>query len=105
MTSNHEQVMDALAVANEIRLARAKVKGKIRRGEQSLADALAEDCVQTMSLFGLLRAQPRWGDRRAAVFCEALGVSEVKPIGGLTDRQRVEIGRLLALPAAARYAA
>lgn len=100
-----EQSLEALARANEIRLARARIKAQVRKGLLTIPQALTEDCVQTMSLFGLLRCQPRWGDNRTLTFLNQIPVSEIKPIGGLTDRQRQRITELLEAPTTKRWAA
>jgi len=80
--------MTALARANEIRLARSRVKRDLRAGRLTLADALEHPAVQTMTLAALLDAQERWGDVRVTAFLARLSISPSRRIGDLTPRQR-----------------
>jgi hypothetical protein len=88
------QRLRALEHANTIRLARAELKRRIAAGGVSAADVIL-DCPEAAARWTvaeLLLSQPRWGNTRARKFLERNGVSEIKPIGSLTERQR----RLLA---------
>jgi hypothetical protein len=93
------QHMDALAKANEIRLGRGTVKQEIRAGETSAAAVLLRppECVETMELFDLLMAQPRWGPVRCRRLVAELDlpVKENIRIGVLTQRQRQKLAVLL----------
>ena len=88
------QRLRALEQANAVRLARAELKRRIADGELSAAEVILEcpDAVRRWTVGELLMAQHRWGGTRCRKFLERNGVSEIKPIGSLTDRQR----RLLA---------
>lgn len=84
------QRLRALEHANAVRLARAELKRRIADGETSAADVILEcpDAVRKWTLADLLMSQRRWGSTRCRKFLERNGVSEIKPIGALTERQR-----------------
>jgi hypothetical protein len=84
------QRLRALEHANAVRLARAELKRKIAEGEASAADVILEcpEAVRKWTVSELLMSQRRWGSTRCRKFLERNGVSEIKPIGALTDRQR-----------------
>jgi hypothetical protein len=88
------QRLRALEHANAVRLARAELKRKIAEGETSAAVVILEcpESVRKWTVAELLMSQRRWGSTRCRKFLERNGVSEIKAIGALTDRQR----RLLA---------
>jgi hypothetical protein len=88
------QRLRALEHANAIRLARAELKRRIAEGEVTAADVIltCPEAAQRWTVSELLLAQRRWGSTRCRKFLERNGVSEIKPIGSLTERQR----RLLA---------
>jgi hypothetical protein len=93
------QRMRALERANEVRLARAVLKRRIAEGEMSAAEVIL-DCPWEASSWGvgdLLMSQRRWGSTRCRKFLGPTQISEVKPVGALTERQR----RLLATKLAA----
>ncbi|MGC9219967.1 MAG: hypothetical protein ACP5H2_01280 [Solirubrobacteraceae bacterium] len=93
-TSTEPQRLRALAHANAVRLARAELKRHIADGKLSAAEAILQcpDAVQRWTVAELLMAQRRWGDTRCRKFLERNGLSEIKTVGALTERQR----RLLA---------
>lgn len=94
------QRLRALEHANAVRLARAELKRRIAEGEVSAAEVIL-DCppaARKWTVGELLLAQRRWGSIRCRKFLERNGLSEIKPIGSLTDRQR----RLLAEQLAGR---
>jgi hypothetical protein len=88
------QRLRALERANEIRLARAELKRRIADGDISAAEViLSPPCAAVSWAVGeLLMSQRRWGSTRCRKFLLRNQISETKPIGALTDRQR----RLLA---------
>jgi hypothetical protein len=89
------QRLRALERANAIRLARADLKKRIAEGEVTAAQIIL-DCpgeAERWTVSELLMSQRRWGIARCRKFLERNHISEIKPIGDLTDRQR----RLLAL--------
>ena len=88
------QRLRALERANEVRLARAELKRRIAEGETSAAEVILA-CpweARSWSVVDLLMSQRRWGSKRCRKFLARNQVNEMKPVGGLTDRQR----RLLA---------
>lgn len=85
------QCLDALERANEVRVGRARLKQELATGEISLAGALDDERASTMPVGVLLRAQSRWGPRRVTRLCRGLRVSESRPVGGVTARQRALI--------------
>jgi len=84
------QRLRALEHANAIRLARAELKRRVAEGEVSAAEVILKcpDAARRWTVAELLLAQRRWGETRARKFLERNGVSEMKPIGALTPRQR-----------------
>jgi hypothetical protein len=88
------QRLRALEHANAVRLARAELKRRIADGEISAAEVImgCPDAVRKWTVGELLMSQRRWGSTRCRKFLERNGVSEIKAIGALTERQR----RLLA---------
>jgi hypothetical protein len=88
------QRLRALEHANAIRLARAELKRRIAVGDVSAAAVILEcpDAAIRWTVSELLLSQRRWGSTRCRKFLERQGVSEIKLIGSLTERQR----RLLA---------
>ena len=82
--------MRALALANEVRRARARARRRIADRELSASDVLLapQPELQSLALIDLLRCQRGWGTVRARRFIARHELSERKPIGTLTDRQR-----------------
>jgi hypothetical protein len=96
-TSVYLTRMRALARANEIRLARSRLKRRIADGEVSAVDVLLAPApeVEGLALVDLLRSQPRWGEVRIRRFTLRNAVDERKPIGQLTLRQRTLLAAAL----------
>jgi hypothetical protein len=85
------QHMDALAIANKVRLARAALKQEITEGTTTVVAVLSEQPtgdLASMPVYDLLKAQNRWGRMRVLRVLRAVKVGEGKPIGDLTERQR-----------------
>ena len=102
--SRAPQHMQALAHANEIRLARAAIKRSIKADRVTAATVVREcpDEVSTMTISELLCSQQRWGRARARKFLSPLAVNENRELGKLTERQRGEMARRLELRANGR---
>ena len=84
------QHMQALAEANRVRLARAALKRAVQAGDVDTAEVVRE-CpweVETMTIGELLRSQRRWGRTRVRKFLGTMALSENRPVGRLTLRQR-----------------
>lgn len=91
------QHLRALAYANEVRLARARLKREVRAAKVLAAD-IVRDCpweAETMSVGELLRSQCRWGRTRTRKFLAPLAVNENRELGRLTQRQRDELAAAL----------
>jgi len=91
------QCMQALARANEVRLARAALKREIGAGRRIVTEVVL-DCpweAESMSLSELLCSQRRWGRARSRKLLATAGLKETKRLGTLTERQRgVLVGAL-----------
>jgi hypothetical protein len=86
--------LQALERANETRRARAQLKRRIGAGQLTAAQVIL-DCppeAQRWPVAGLLACQRYWGTAKCSMFLTRNQISEAKPIGELTERQR----RLLA---------
>lgn len=93
------QRMRALERANEVRLARARLKRQIAEGHTSAAQVILElpPEATNWSVRELLMSQRRWGSIRSRKLLAELQIGELRPIGALTDRQRrVLAGQLAA---------
>lgn len=88
---NVPQHMQALARANEVRLARAALKREIAAGKRTVVEVIEEVPWETesMSLMELLTSQRSWGRTRARKFLSGLMLAENKRLGSLTARQRM----------------
>jgi hypothetical protein len=89
-TPQEPQRLRALEQANAVRLARAELKRRIAEGEVTAAQIILNcpDEARRWTVSELLVAQRRWGVTRCRKFLERNHISEIKPIGALTDRQR-----------------
>jgi hypothetical protein len=89
--------MTALSKANEIRIARARLKQQLRRGEARVEQILASppECVGTAAVLDLLRAVPKIGPVRASRLLTTARVSQTTIIGALSERQRARLIDLL----------
>jgi hypothetical protein len=93
-----EQRLRALAKANEVRVARARLKRAVAAGRIELARLVADppSCVRTAKVRELLLVVPRIGPARADRLLGRCRIAHAKTVGGLTDRQRAELVELLA---------
>ena len=84
------QCMEALARANEVRLARAALKREISAGRRNITEVITESPweADSMSLSELLCSQRRWGRARSRKLLSSTALSEGKRVGSLTERQR-----------------
>jgi hypothetical protein len=78
---------------------RSDLKRRIYAGRLSAAEVIL-DCPAEASRWPvarLLASQPQWGDVKSRYVLARYGISEIKPIGELTQRQRhliaTELGR------------
>lgn len=91
------QCMRALDRANEVRLARAQLKRRIRRGELSVAEVILRRLweTDTMTVADLLSSQHGWGLHRVRRFLALVPMSETKTVGSMTERQRRVLAAML----------
>jgi hypothetical protein len=84
------QRMQALERANAVRLKRADLKRRIADGRMSAADVVLDLPWEATSwpVGELLISQRRWGNIRAHKLLAGLHISEKRPVGDLTERQR-----------------
>jgi S13-like H2TH domain len=94
-----EQRFAALQRANEIRTARAQLKKRLEPGAGGLtvSQILANppDYVETMKVYDLLMAIPKWGITKSLNAMRAVDIAPGKTVGGLSPRQRRELLRWL----------
>ena len=113
LSPGEPQHLQALERANAVRLARAELKRRIARGDTTAAEVIMEAPweVDSMTIGDLLTSQRRWGATRCRRLLQAVPISESKPIGAMTERQRRALATMLheqlaaARPAAARVPA
>jgi hypothetical protein len=82
--------MQALARANQVRLARAALKRDISAGHRTVTEVILESPweAHSMSLSELLCSQRRWGRARSRKLLASAALGEGKKVGTLTERQR-----------------
>ena len=92
-----QQHLRALELANRVRLARAALKRQIAEGELSVVDIVLDPPwqAQRMPISTLLQSQKRWGHTRCRRMLMSIGVSENKPVGTLTERQRMALAKAM----------
>ncbi len=90
LKTSEPQRLRALERANEIRLARAALKRSIALGDVSAAEVILQcpDAASSWPIGDLLMSQRRWGSTRCRKFLSRSHITETKPVGTLTDRQR-----------------
>ena len=88
--SDTSQCMQALARANEVRLARAALKRDVSAGRRKVTEVILDSPWEavSMSLSELLCSQRRWGRARSRKLLSSIALNEAKRVGTLTDRQR-----------------
>lgn len=85
------QSRKALALANEVRLARSAVKHDLFARKITLADALGRSCVSSMRVFDLVAAQRGWGPARTINRLAGLQIGMTRTVGQMTERQRLAL--------------
>jgi hypothetical protein len=91
------QHVQALERANDVRRARAALKRSIADGRTDVSEVLLAppSIVAKMALGELLMSQKGWGHVRSERFLRSAGLTEVKTLGNLTERQRYSLAALL----------
>jgi hypothetical protein len=94
-TLTPEQRADALLKAAAVRVARSELKTRLKRGETTMAAALAEgadgDTIGKMKVSAVLQAMPGVGKVRAAQIMDRLGIAEGRRVRGLGANQRAAL--------------
>ena len=92
------QRMDALALANEIRGKRAKLKRDLKAGRAKIHSQIEAppEWLLTAKVMDLLLAVPKVGRVKANKALVQCRISPSKTVGGLSERQRRELVTLLA---------
>lgn len=91
------QRLDALDKANDVRKRRADLKRDLKAGRASI-HALLEappDWLLTAKVYDLVLAVPKYGRVKVNKVLTQCRVSPSKTFGGMTERQRLELTRLL----------
>jgi hypothetical protein len=90
---SHQQRMEALRRANDIRSERARLKEGLRNGDVAIREVLVDPppCVHTAKVLDLVLAVPKYGRVKANKLLERCRVSSSKTVNGLTPRQRKEL--------------
>ena len=88
-----DQRMDALTRANMVRSQRATLKAELKRGAVGIRDVLAAppEFLLTAKVIDVLMAAPKCGRVKSAKIIEQCRISPSKTVGGLSDRQRIEL--------------
>ena len=91
------QRLDALERANLVRSRRAALKRDLKAGRETIHTLLAEppEYVMTAKVHDMLLAVPKYGRVKADKVLKQCRISPSKTIGGLSERQRNELVRLL----------
>lgn len=91
------QRMEALHKGNEVRMLRANLKRDLKAGRANAADYLIDppEWLETMKAFDLLLALPKVGRTKANKMLSVCRMSPAKTVGGMSDRQRLELSSLL----------
>lgn len=96
------QRLDALNRANAVRVERAEFKRQAKAKPKDAAARRAAEVIldpphwmQTMKVYDLLMTVPRVGRTKANKLINVVRVSPSKTLGGLSDRQRRELAKLI----------
>lgn len=87
------QRMEALRKANEIRSRRALLKKELKSGDRDIIDVLNDppEYLVTAKVIDLLLVVPKFGRVKATRVLTRCRISQAKTVGGLSDRQRIEL--------------
>lgn len=86
--AREREQLQALALANAVRLAIADVRVEVKSGSLSVRAALGDERAAHMTVFQLLAAQQGWGPHRTATALELVKLPERKRVLELTARQQ-----------------
>jgi len=101
-TAPGPQHLRALERANKVRLARAELKRRVRKGEPTAGEVILDPPweAETMAIGELLMSQRSWGQTRCRKLLQGIPMSEGKTLGAMTDRQRRAVALTLRRQAA-----
>jgi hypothetical protein len=90
--------MEALRQANDVRRQRAEIKHALCSGTASIVELLVTPpaYLMTAKLAQILLAVPGYGQVRVNRLLKRCGISPLKTIGSLSERQREELAQALA---------
>jgi hypothetical protein len=93
------QRLDALECANKVRIQRAELKRDLKGGRISIDTLLLDtpDYIQTAKVSVMLLAVPGYGRVKVNKVLTRCRIAPSRTIGGLSQRQRDELVRLLRL--------
>jgi hypothetical protein len=88
-----EQRTEALGQANRIRTKRADLKKALKVGNADIIQLIMEPptYIETMKIYDLMLAVPKYGHVKVDKVLRMCRISPSKTVGGLSERQRVEI--------------
>ena len=89
-----EQRKEALEKAAQARKARAELRDKLKNGEVSLEEVLAngdDPVIARMKVSMLIESLPGYGKAKAARLMQELEISESRRVKGLGTRQREQL--------------
>jgi hypothetical protein len=91
------QRLDALDKANVVRSRRAQLKRDLKSGRASIHTLLLQppEYIHTAKVFDMLLAVPKYGRVKVNKVLTQCRISPSKTIGGLSQRQRDELVKLL----------
>lgn len=91
------QRAQSLRLANMVRVARARMKEQLRAGTVDAVDLIVQppDFLQSMKVGKFLVSIPKMGPTKARMLMLRVRIAEGKTVGGLSERQRVELATLL----------
>lgn len=92
------QPLEALELANRKRLAAARAKRELREGKRSLESVLRDPVCGGAKVAQIIQAQHRWGPQRTARLMAQFGISHLRRVDDLTERQIVGLVRAAQLP-------
>lgn len=83
-----EQSLQALALANPIRIAGAQVRAEVTTGQLSIVEALYDSRAGCLPIGRLLCAQHYWGPAKANALLRVYHIWPTRRVRDLTDRQK-----------------
>jgi len=91
------QRLAALNRANDVRTKRAQLKKDLKGGRETIHKLLLDppEYILTAKVFDMLLAVPKYGRVKVNKVLTQCRISPSKTIGGLSERQRNELVRLL----------